>query len=131
MNGEDPDARKGSRVNERLWTVTALISEVNSLLEEGFSGIRVEGELTNVSNSARGHVYFSLKDDSATIDCVMWSSRARRLKFELEAGLEALGPDARDAAAGLAKRLRLRAGGLGPERGMGYLVAAPCRGLAG
>jgi exodeoxyribonuclease VII large subunit len=74
-------------VNQRVWTVAALISEVNSLLEEGFSGIRVEGELTNVSRSGRGHVYFSLKDEVASLDCVMWATRAGRLKFEVEDGL--------------------------------------------
>jgi exodeoxyribonuclease VII large subunit len=74
-------------VSERLWTVTALISEINSLLEEGFSGIRVEGELTNVSRSGRGHVYFSLKDEVASLDCVMWAARAGRLKFDVEDGL--------------------------------------------
>jgi len=77
-------------MNDRVFTVAALISEVNTLLEQGFSGVRVEGEVTNASTSGRGHVYFSLKDDSAAIDCVMWSSRAGRLKFELEDGLAAL-----------------------------------------
>ena len=77
-------------MNDRVYTVAALISAVNTLLEQGFSGVRVEGEVTNASTSGRGHVYFSLKDDSAAIDCVMWSSRARRLKFELEDGLAAL-----------------------------------------
>jgi len=74
-------------VSKRLWTVTDLIREVNSLLEEGFSGIRVEGELTNASRSGRGHLYFSLKDDAASLDCVMWATRAERLKFEVEDGL--------------------------------------------
>ena len=77
-------------MSERIYSVAALISAVNALLEQGFSGVRVEGEVTNASISGRGHVYFSLKDDSATLDCVMWSSRARRLKFELEDGLAAL-----------------------------------------
>ena len=77
-------------MSERVYTVAALIAEVNTLLEQGFSGVRVEGEVTNSSSSGRGHVYFSLKDDAATLDCVMWSSRARRLKFELEDGLAVL-----------------------------------------
>jgi exodeoxyribonuclease VII large subunit len=80
-------------MNDRLYSVGALIAEVNSLLEQGYSGVRVEGEVTNVSASGRGHLYFTLKDEAAALDCVMWSSRARRLKFELEDGLavEALG----------------------------------------
>jgi exodeoxyribonuclease VII large subunit len=74
-------------MSDRIWTVSGLIREVNSLLEQGFSGIRVEGEVTNLSRSARGHVYFSLKDDSASLDAVMWASRVGRLKFEVEDGL--------------------------------------------
>jgi exodeoxyribonuclease VII large subunit len=77
-------------VSERVYTVAALIAEVNDLLDQGFSGIRVEGEVTNASTSGRGHVYFSLKDDAAALDCVMWASRARHLKFELEDGLAVL-----------------------------------------
>ena len=77
-------------MSDRVFTVAALIAEVNNLLEQGFSGVRVEGEVTNASSSGRGHIYFSLKDDAAALDCVMWSSRARRLKFELEDGLAVL-----------------------------------------
>jgi len=74
-------------VNERLWTVSDLIREVNNLLEQGFSGIRVEGEITNSSTSGRGHLYFTLKDESASLDCVMWAGKAGRLKFDAEDGL--------------------------------------------
>ena len=63
-------------MNDRVFSVAALISAVNALLEEGFSGVRVEGEVTNASTSGRGHVYFTLTDDSAAVDCVTWSSRA-------------------------------------------------------
>lgn len=74
-------------MKERIYSPSALISEVSSLLEQGFSGIGVEGEITNASTSGRGHVYFSLKDDQAQLDCVMWASRASKLKFDLEDGL--------------------------------------------
>jgi exodeoxyribonuclease VII large subunit len=77
-------------VSERVYTVAALIAEVNALLNQGFSGIQVEAEVTNASTSGRGHAYFTLRDDTAALDCVMWSSRARRLKFELEDGLAVL-----------------------------------------
>jgi exodeoxyribonuclease VII large subunit len=77
-------------LSERIYTVAALIAEVNALLDDAFSGIRVEGEVTNATTSSRGHVYFSLKDEEAAVDCVMWASRARRLKFELEDGLAVL-----------------------------------------
>jgi len=74
-------------MTRRVWSVSELIRELNSLLEQGFSGIGVEGELTNVSRSARGHLYFTLKEETAALDCVMWSSRAGRLRFDAEDGL--------------------------------------------
>ncbi|MCK5377504.1 MAG: exodeoxyribonuclease VII large subunit [Acidobacteria bacterium] len=77
-------------MNDRVYSVAALIAEVNTLLEQGFSGVRVEGEVTNASTSGRGHLYFTLKDDAAALDCVMWAVRARRLKFRVEDGLAVL-----------------------------------------
>lgn len=77
-------------MSERVYTVAALIAEVNGLLEQGFSGVTVDGELTNVNRSARGHVYFTLKDDAAAVDCVLWATKAQRLKFRLEDGLAVL-----------------------------------------
>ncbi|MCJ7756214.1 MAG: exodeoxyribonuclease VII large subunit, partial [Thermoanaerobaculales bacterium] len=61
-------------VKDRVYSVAALLSEVNALLDQGFSGVRVEGEATNVNPSGRGHIYFTLKDESASVDCVMWAS---------------------------------------------------------
>ncbi len=77
-------------MTDRVYSVAALIAEVNTLLDQAFHGVRVEGEVTNASTSGRGHVYFSLKDDSAALDCVMWASRARRMKFQVEDGTAVL-----------------------------------------
>lgn len=77
-------------MSRRVFTVAELIGAVNDLLRQGFSGIWVEGEVTNANPSARGHLYFTLKDETAAVDCVMWASRARGLKFEVEDGLAAL-----------------------------------------
>ncbi len=71
----------------RIWTVSELVDELNSLLEQGFSGLAVDGEVTNASTSGRGHLYFTLKDGAAALDCVMWGSRTERLRFKLEDGL--------------------------------------------
>jgi len=74
-------------IREQVWSVGALIDQVNALLESGFSGIAVEGEVTGATVSTRGHLYFSLKDGDAQLDCVAWASAARRLRFDLEDGL--------------------------------------------
>ncbi|MBK8190724.1 MAG: exodeoxyribonuclease VII large subunit [Vampirovibrionales bacterium] len=49
--------------------------------------ILVEGELSNVSVSSRGHAYFMLKDDGAAIKGVIWASVLRAMPFELKDGL--------------------------------------------
>ncbi len=48
----------------------------------------IRGELSNVSRSARGHVYFSLKDDEASMKGVIWAGVANKLSFDMEDGLE-------------------------------------------
>jgi exodeoxyribonuclease VII large subunit len=70
-----------------VFSPSSLIDEVNALLDQGFSGIQVEGEITNASASGRGHLYFSIKDERAQLDALMWASRAAALRFELEDGL--------------------------------------------
>ena len=77
-------------MRDRIYTVGHLLHEVNRLLEQGFSGLSVQGEVTGVKRSARGHLYFCLKDDEAQLDCAMWASAARRLRFDLEDGLAVL-----------------------------------------
>jgi exodeoxyribonuclease VII large subunit len=53
--------------------------------------VLVKGEVSNFKrNAASGHLYFTLKDEEACIDCVMWRSDAVRLKFDVADGLELL-----------------------------------------
>ena len=47
----------------------------------------VEGEISNLKQSARGHVYFTLKDEGASISGVLWASTASKLKITLEEGM--------------------------------------------
>ncbi len=48
--------------------------------------ICVLGEISDCKYSAAGHIYFTLKDEKSSIDCVMFSSAARSLRFRLERG---------------------------------------------
>jgi exodeoxyribonuclease VII large subunit len=49
--------------------------------------IWVEGELSNVSRPASGHLYFTLKDPGAALRCVMWRSSAARLEISIVDGM--------------------------------------------
>ena len=64
------------------YTVTSLTRRVRSLLENtsDLQEIWVEGEISNFSRPASGHVYFTLKDAGAQLRCVMWRTHAARLK---------------------------------------------------
>ncbi len=67
-------------------TVSELTRDIKSLLEGHFLDIRVEGEISNVSKSRSGHIYFTLKDEDAQLSCVLWRSAARRLETDLVDG---------------------------------------------
>lgn len=64
--------------------VSALVRYLKELLEADLrlSNLWVEGEITNLSRSQRGHTYFSLKDGDYQLRCVQFQSRYRGLPLE-------------------------------------------------
>ncbi len=67
-------------------SVSALNEQIKHLLEESFSRIFVEGELSRITFHNSGHIYFTLKDKESAISCVMFRGNASKLKFRLEEG---------------------------------------------
>ena len=53
---------------------------------DGLGLVWLEGEVTQVSQPASGHVYFALRDRDCVLSAVMWGRDATRLRFRLEAG---------------------------------------------
>lgn len=72
------------------WTVSKLTFYIRRLLEENdtLQDVWVQGEISNLSRPASGHVYFTLKDSSAALKCVMWKTSAARLGMVLQDGME-------------------------------------------
>ena len=68
-------------------TVSELTDLIRCRLEENFSSVVVEGELSNCRPASSGHLYFSLKDAGAKIDGVMFRNRLRFLAFEPKDGM--------------------------------------------
>lgn len=66
--------------------VSDLNLQIKALLENTFAHVSVQGEVGRVTYHASGHVYFSLKDDGASVDCVLFRGNAAKLKFRLETG---------------------------------------------
>lgn len=64
-------------------SVTDLTRHLRSLLESDalLQDVWVQGEVSNFSRPASGHLYFTLKDSGAALRCVMWRNTAMRQTF--------------------------------------------------
>lgn len=69
-------------------SVSSLSEQIKTLLESSFSRILVEGELSRITFHNSGHIYFTLKDEEATISAVMFKANASKLRFNLQEGLK-------------------------------------------
>ncbi len=84
-----PAANTGNNVAE--FTVSELSNAVKRALEDGFGHVRLRGEVSGYRGPhASGHCYFSLKDDKAKIDAVVWRGNWSRLKIKPEEGMEVI-----------------------------------------
>ncbi len=72
---------------EHVWTVSELTRRVGRWLAAEWSGVWVEGELSNARVHTSGHLYFTLKDERAALRGVMFRSDLRRVKFQPADGL--------------------------------------------
>src|SRR5271156_4574541 len=72
----------------RGWTVRALVAAIRSHVEREYSDAWVEGEISNFRAPDSGHLYFTLKDGNAQIRVVMFSSKARLLRFRPADGMQ-------------------------------------------
>ena len=75
---------------QRIYTVGELTREVKGVLEGRFSSLHVKGEVSNLRRPSSGHLYFTLKDQDACIDAVLFAREARRLRFAVDNGLSVL-----------------------------------------
>jgi exodeoxyribonuclease VII large subunit len=75
----------------RIYTVTELTSDIKDMLEKTYPFIWIYGEISNCSVPASGHLYFTLKDEHAQINAVMFRNQTRNLKFRPENGLNITG----------------------------------------
>lgn len=74
-----------------VFTPSGLNRLVRDLLEDALPmGVWIEGELSNVSRPASGHIYFTLKDANAQVRCAMFRMAASRLRFRPTDGMHVL-----------------------------------------
>ena len=65
------------------------VSELNRYIrqlvesDDVLQGVWVRGEISNLSRPKSGHIYLTLKDDTASLRCVVWRTQAARLRVPL------------------------------------------------
>ena len=77
---------------DAVFTVTRLNSYIRNLIENDvlLESLLVQGELSNFKNHISGHWYFTLKDENAAINCVMFRSAASGVPFMPQNGLKVI-----------------------------------------
>ncbi|HMM67782.1 MAG TPA: exodeoxyribonuclease VII large subunit [Dokdonella sp.] len=83
MTPESPSARS-------ILSPSALNQMVRDMLEDSLPSVWIEGELSNVSRPASGHLYFTLKDSRAQVRCAMFKPRSGWLPFKPADGAQVI-----------------------------------------
>lgn len=80
-----------SPTNLTEFSVSELSGSIKRTIETSFDHVRVRGEISGYRGPhSSGHAYFSLKDDKARIDAVIWKGSFSRLKYRPEEGMEVI-----------------------------------------
>ncbi len=77
-------------LDSKIYTISELNKEVRNVLETRYTGIWVEGEISNFKRHSSGHIYLTLKDGQSQISAVFFSFYHKGLKFEPEDGHKVL-----------------------------------------
>src|SRR5699024_525356 len=77
--------------NVAEFSVSEISQALRRTVEDKFGYVRVRGEISGFRGQhASGHCYFTLKDESASIDSVVWKGTYGRLSFKSQEGLEVI-----------------------------------------
>jgi len=89
--------------NSPALSVGELAGSLKRLIESEFGQVRVRGEISGFKRHSSGHCYFSLKDEKACIDAVIWRGSAGALAFRPEDGAEVIATGRMTTYAGRSK----------------------------
>lgn len=77
--------------NAAEYSVSEIAQAVKRTVEDEFGHVRVRGEISGFRGQhSSGHAYFTLKDEAASIDAVIWKGSFARLTFKPQEGLEVI-----------------------------------------
>ena len=77
---------------QNVYTVRQVNAYIKNMFTQDFmlNRIYVKGEVSNCKYHTSGHIYFSLKDESGTIACVMFAGQRGGLSFRMSDGRQAV-----------------------------------------
>lgn len=78
---------QNTKEEKHIYTVSGLTANIRELLEGAFPEVWVEGEISNFTKHSSGHMYFSVKDSGAVLNCAFFRSAGRHIKFEIKDGM--------------------------------------------
>ena len=90
LDGNRLLAEQASGDNAPAQSVSELSGSLKRTIESAFGFVRVRGEISGWKRHASGHCYFTLKDEAACIDAVIWKGQAGGLAFRPEDGAEVI-----------------------------------------
>ena len=70
--------------SENSLTVSELTAKIKGIIEPQFSNIWVSGEISNFKHHSSGHMYFTIKDKSSELRCVMFKGLNRSIHLSLK-----------------------------------------------
>jgi len=85
-----PPAPGPVAAERRIWSVRALVTDIRQQVEQGYTDLWVEGEISNCRPAPSGHIYFTLKDGEAQLPIVLFRRQAQLLRFRPTDGLAVL-----------------------------------------
>lgn len=71
----------------KIFQVSEITELIKEALEENFSSIVVEGEISNCRPASSGHIYFNLKDKDSMLSAVLFKGKSKLLNFEPKDGM--------------------------------------------
>jgi len=76
--------------DRRVYTVSEITQDIKIILENTFSEVWIEGEISNFKAYPSGHFYFTLKDEGAVLPAAMFKNTNKDVKFKIEDGLKVI-----------------------------------------
>ena len=79
-------------MERRIYSVRQINRYIKGLIEDDYilGSMWIRGEISNYKKHSSGHIYFTLKDDASSIDCVMFREYASMMPFDIFNGLKAV-----------------------------------------